>query len=119
MKTSVCHAGAMSGLDGRDVRFAFAVTASGTALCEINRRYRPASLMMRRFSEKKWSIWLKVRSSRPKLSAFLIVIRHVVDPRARGIATHRPGVKWLQQFESRSPIRHCGATRKLFATIAG
>ena len=30
--------------------------------------------------------------------AFLVIVRHMVDPRAHGIAPHQPGIVGLQQF---------------------
>ena len=37
--------------------------------------------------------------------ALVVVVRHVVDPRAYGIAPHKPGIKGRQQFGRRSHIR--------------
>jgi len=37
-----------------------------------------------------------------------IIIHHAVDPRAHRIATHQPGIAWLQQFGRRGHIRHAG-----------
>jgi hypothetical protein len=38
--------------------------------------------------------------------AFLVVISHVIDPSAYGIATHQLSIVWLQQFGRRSDIPH-------------
>ena len=39
---------------------------------------------------------------------FLIIIRHMIDPRAHGIAPHEPGVERLEQFGRRTVILHAG-----------
>jgi hypothetical protein len=33
--------------------------------------------------------------------AFLVIVRHVIDPTAHGIARHQPSIVGLQQFLSR------------------
>ena len=38
--------------------------------------------------------------------AFLVVISHVIDPSAHGIAPHQPGIVRLQQFRRRRQILH-------------
>jgi hypothetical protein len=39
---------------------------------------------------------------------FLVIVRHVVDPRTHGIATHQPGVVGLQQIGSHTHFLHSG-----------
>jgi hypothetical protein len=36
----------------------------------------------------------------------LVIIHHMIDPRAHRIATHEPGIEGLQQFGRRSHILH-------------
>jgi len=38
--------------------------------------------------------------------AFFVVVSHVVDPRAYGIAAHQPGVAGLQQIGRRARVPH-------------
>jgi hypothetical protein len=38
--------------------------------------------------------------------AFLVVVRHVVDPGANWIAAHQPSIAGLQQFRRRNSIPH-------------
>jgi hypothetical protein len=38
--------------------------------------------------------------------AFLIIVSHVIDSSAYGIATHQPSIVWIQQFGRRSYIPH-------------
>ena len=45
-----------------------------------------------------------------RLRAFLLVVPHVVDPPAYGIAPHQPSIVRLQQFECRNHVPH---SRKL------
>ena len=47
--------------------------------------------------------------------AFLVVVSHVVDPGAHGVAPHQPGIEELQQVGHRSHIRHSGVEPQVVA----
>src|ERR1700722_964562 len=57
MNTIVCHAGAMrEGIDGREGRFASALTVSKIALWEVKLRHPVAPLMIQINRRGEWSI---------------------------------------------------------------
>jgi hypothetical protein len=45
----------------------------------------------------------------------LIIVRHIVNPRAHRIAPHQPSIKALKQFGRRSHILHAGAQPQIVA----
>lgn len=47
--------------------------------------------------------------------AFLVVVSHVVDPSAYGIALHQPSIVGLQQFGRRIYIPHSGIEPQIIA----
>ena len=46
--------------------------------------------------------------NRDRYRTLFIIIRHAVDPRAHGTATHQPGITGLQQIGRRTHTRHAG-----------
>jgi hypothetical protein len=47
-----------------------------------------------------------LNTGRPHGRGALVVVHHMIDPRAHGIAPHEPSIEGLQQFGRRSQIRH-------------
>jgi len=47
--------------------------------------------------------------------AFLVIIGHMIDPCAHGIATHQPGIVGFQQFGRRRNICHAGVESQVVA----
>jgi len=42
----------------------------------------------------------------PRCGAFFVIVNHVVDPSAHGIAPHQPGIAGFQQFGRRTHAGH-------------
>jgi hypothetical protein len=50
-----------------------------------------------------------------RLRAFLVVVPHMINPTAYGVAPHQPGIEGFQQFGRRTHILHSGIEPKVVA----